>query len=84
MCVNYYPRCPDPSITYGSTAHTDGGSLTILLQDDVAGLWIQKKNEWVQVKPLANSFVVNIGDQVEVYPTSWFMHCKTHAHYMSS
>jgi isopenicillin N synthase-like dioxygenase len=73
MCVNYYPRCPDPSVTYGSTPHRDAGSLTILLQDDVPGLWFQKNNEWIQVKPLANAFVVSIGDQVEVYQTPQFM-----------
>lgn len=66
MGVNYYPQCPDPSLTLGATVHSDSCSLTILLQDEVPGLQIRKGDEWIQVKPLANSFVINIGDQIEL------------------
>ena len=44
-------------------AHTDYGTLTLLLQrDDVPGLQVLSKDEWVDVPVIPGSFVVNIGD----------------------
>merc|ERR1711991_881792 len=44
-------------------AHTDYGSLTILLpQAGTSGLQIKKKNTWVDVPALEDCFVINIGD----------------------
>lgn len=44
-------------------AHTDYGSLTILLQDSVGGLQVRnRRNEWVDAVPRADSFVINLGD----------------------
>lgn len=44
-------------------AHTDYGSLTILLQDSVGGLQVRnRRREWVDAVPRANSFVINLGD----------------------
>lgn len=66
MGVNYYPPCPDPSLTYGISAHSDIGTLTVLLQDDVPGLQIRKDHDWFLVKPLPNAFVINLADQTEI------------------
>ncbi|WCJ38370.1 2-oxoglutarate (2OG) and Fe(II)-dependent oxygenase superfamily protein [Euphorbia peplus] len=66
LSVNNYPRCPEPSLTYGTTSHCDPGLLTILLQDDVGGLQFLKDGEWLGVGPLPNSFVVNIGYQLQI------------------
>ncbi|CAM0947985.1 unnamed protein product [Alopecurus aequalis] len=38
MNVNYYPPCPDPSLTLGLLPHCDRHLLTVLSQGDVAGL----------------------------------------------
>ncbi|XP_076908521.1 putative 2-oxoglutarate-dependent dioxygenase SLC1 [Bidens hawaiensis] len=67
MVVNCYPACPQPQLTLGLPPHSDYGLLTLLLQDQVEGLQIQHKGKWVTVKPIPNSFVVNIGDQFEIF-----------------
>eukprot|EP00253_Pinus_taeda_P035747 PITA_35747 len=51
-----------------SKAHTDIGCLTILYQDHVGGLQIRtKEGEWINTKPLPGSFVVNIGDCLQMW-----------------
>ena len=46
--------------------HTDYGFLTILKQDDSGGLEVRSGAEtWVAAPPIANTFVVNIGDMLE-------------------
>lgn len=66
MAINYYPRCPNPELTYGLPSHTDPNALTVLLQDQVSGLQFLKNGRWVAVHPIPNAFVVNIGDQLQV------------------
>lgn len=66
MVVNCYPPCPQPDITLGMPPHTDYGFLTLLLQDQVRGLEIKLQDKWVTVQPIPNSFVVNVGDHLEV------------------
>ncbi|MCL7032594.1 hypothetical protein MKW94_018834 [Papaver nudicaule] len=67
MRMNYYPPCPQPEQVIGLTPHSDAGGLTILLQlSEVDGLQIKKNNVWLNIKPLPNAFVVNIGDILEV------------------
>lgn len=67
MAINYYPRCPEPELTYGLPAHTDPNALTILLQQpNVAGLQVLKDGKWIAVEPRPNAFVINIGDQLQV------------------
>ncbi len=63
---NYYPPCPLPSLTLGLGAHTDPNLLTILHQCKVGGLQIYRNGSWLSVKPLTNSFILNIGDSFEV------------------
>ncbi|KAJ0968915.1 hypothetical protein J5N97_021792 [Dioscorea zingiberensis] len=66
MAINYYPPCPEPELTYGLPAHTDPNALTILLQDQhVPGLQVLKDGKWIAVNPHPNSFVVNLGDQLQ-------------------
>lgn len=66
MVVNCYPPCPEPDLTLGMPPHSDYGFLTLLLQDEVAGLQIQQQGQWVTLEPNPNSFVVNVGDHLEV------------------
>ncbi|KAL1359894.1 hypothetical protein HN51_005233 [Arachis hypogaea] len=65
--VNFYPKCPQPDLTLGLSAHSDPGGMTILLPDDfVSGLQVRKGNHWITVKPLPNAFIINVGDQIQV------------------
>ncbi len=64
--MNYYPPCPLPSLTLGLGAHSDPNLLTILHQCKVGGLQIYRDGSWFSVKPLPNSFIVNVGDSFEV------------------
>ncbi|KAH0468723.1 hypothetical protein IEQ34_001955 [Dendrobium chrysotoxum] len=67
MRVNYYPTCPQPDLTLGLSSHSDPGGITVLLPDDkVKGLQIRHGGGWVTVQPLSDSFIVNVGDQVQV------------------
>ncbi|MCO5595135.1 hypothetical protein L7F22_049173 [Adiantum nelumboides] len=66
MGVNLYPPCPDPSLTYGVSPHSDVGYFTVLLQDEVPGLQIKKEENWYLVKPISNAFVINLADQIEI------------------
>ncbi|CAK7357499.1 unnamed protein product [Dovyalis caffra] len=66
MAMNYYPPCPQPELTYGLPGHTDPNLITILLQDDVPGLQVLRNGKWIAVNPIPNTFIVNIGDQMQV------------------
>lgn len=66
MAINYYPPCPEPELTYGLPGHADPNVITILLQDDVAGLQVLIDGKWVAVNPVPNTFTVNVGDQIQV------------------
>ena len=66
--MNYYPACLRPDLVLGISPHSDGSALTLLLQDDeITALQIKHKESWVNVKPIPNSLVVNIGDATEVF-----------------
>lgn len=73
--LNYYPvddpmagskRKPDSAAGYGIHHHSDAGALTILLQDSIGGLQVHKDGYWHDVEPIAGSFVINIGDMMQV------------------
>ncbi|TVU01333.1 hypothetical protein EJB05_53203, partial [Eragrostis curvula] len=67
MRVNYYPKCPQPDVTLGLSSHSDPGGITLLLvDDDVKGTQVRKGNTWVTVQPITGSFVVNVGDQIQI------------------
>ncbi|XP_047070028.1 flavanone 3-dioxygenase 2-like [Lolium rigidum] len=67
MAVNYYPRCPEPDLTYGLPKHTDPNALTILLMDPhVSGLQVLRDGaKWIAVHPRPNALVINLGDQLQ-------------------
>ncbi|XP_062117419.1 probable 2-oxoglutarate-dependent dioxygenase SLC1 [Humulus lupulus] len=67
MVVNCYPPCPQPDLTLGMPPHSDYGFLTLLLQDEVEGLQIQFQDQWLTVDPIPGSFVVNVGDHLEIF-----------------
>ncbi len=65
--VHYPDQKQEPvpgQLRYG--AHSDYGGLTILRQDGApGGLQVcLKSGEWVDVQPIADSFVINVGDLI--------------------
>ncbi|XP_024522044.1 protein DMR6-LIKE OXYGENASE 1 [Selaginella moellendorffii] len=63
---NWYPPCEEPGLVLGAGSHTDPDIITILLQDEVGGLQLLKDSKWIACKPLHGSFVVNVGDCLQV------------------
>ncbi|XP_048139069.1 jasmonate-induced oxygenase 4-like isoform X1 [Rhodamnia argentea] len=64
--TNFYPKCPQPDLTLGLSAHSDPGFLTILLPDPhVSGLQVRHRDHWVTVKPIPNALIVNLADQMQ-------------------
>ena len=61
---HYTPAQPTAD-DWGVGEHTDYGLLTLLGQDDNAGLQVRTTNGWVDVPPDADTFVCNIGDMLE-------------------
>jgi isopenicillin N synthase-like dioxygenase len=49
----------------GVGEHTDYGLLTILRQDTSGGLQVKSKSHWIEVTPLPNAFVCNVGDMLD-------------------
>lgn len=68
----------DDDFKWGAQEHTDYGVLTVLIQDEVGGLQVQLKDgQWIEVPPIPNSFVINIGDALEIW-TSGAYKATTH------
>jgi len=63
---NYPPNAAtDGESQWGVGEHTDYGLLTILRQDHSGGLQVKSQAQWIEARPLANSFVCNIGDMLD-------------------
>ncbi|MED6176524.1 Scopoletin 8-hydroxylase [Stylosanthes scabra] len=71
--MNYYPVCPNPDLTVGVGRHSDMGTMTVLLQDGIGGLYVKldednnnNDGEWAEIPPIHGSLVINIGDIIEI------------------
>ncbi|KAK9150706.1 hypothetical protein Syun_009015 [Stephania yunnanensis] len=69
---HYYPECPEPELTMGTSKHSDNDFLTILLQDQIGGLQVLCQGKWVDVPPVHGGIVVNIGDLLQLISNDKF------------
>ncbi len=71
LVANYYPPVDEEPEAgqYRKGPHSDWGTLTVLYQDDTGGLEVldRQNDAWVPVPIVPDSFVVNIGDLMEVW-----------------
>ncbi len=62
----HYP--PHPPTTagrqFGLRPHSDTTAFTIVAQGDVGGLQVEHGGDWIDVPPIPDSFVINIGDMM--------------------
>ncbi len=69
-------RYPPPSEQFptdqGVGAHTDGGFLTFVHQDEVGGLEAEVHGEWVRVPARPGAFVINIGEMLQLVSQGYF------------
>jgi isopenicillin N synthase-like dioxygenase len=68
--LNLYPKRPaatESTEQLGVNQHSDAGALTVLLQDDQAGLEVHRDGHWYLVEPRPGALVINIGDIVQVW-----------------
>ncbi|KAL8162675.1 hypothetical protein V2J09_014164 [Rumex salicifolius] len=66
---NCYPPCPNPELIAGVTRHLDISCLTVLLQDDVGGLYVRAEDggeSRVYVLPTKGALVINVGDTLQI------------------
>lgn len=73
--LNHYPpqENPENENDIGVVPHADSGGFTILWQDDNGGLEVQSKSgEWVGAPPIPDTFVINIGDILQIWTNGRF------------
>ena len=63
--LHYPPRPPQTSgRQFGLRPHSDTTAFTILVQDDVGGLQVERNGDWIDVPPIAGPDIINIGDMM--------------------
>ncbi|MBV8450059.1 MAG: isopenicillin N synthase family oxygenase [Hyphomicrobiales bacterium] len=49
---------------FGIRPHADTTAFTVLAQDNVGGLQVQRGESWIEAPPVEDTFVINIGDMM--------------------
>lgn len=67
-----YPASEHEDDDQGLGAHRDAGFLSMILQDDVGGLQVQRAGGWVDVPRIDGTYVVNLGEMVQLLTHGYF------------
>ena len=71
--VFHYPPHEAGDDGWGVGEHTDYGLLTLLAQDDNAGLQVHSETAgWIDAPPIPGTFVCNIGDMLDRLTGGWY------------
>ena len=75
LLLNHFPPQENPTAynDIGLVPHADAGGFTILWQDGTGGLEIQNRlGEWVGAPPIDDTFVINIGNVMQMWSNGRF------------
>ncbi|KAG6711029.1 hypothetical protein I3842_05G033100 [Carya illinoinensis] len=74
---NFFPPCPQPELAMGLPPHSDPTLLTLLINNGISGLQLQRQGKWVNVNSIPNAFMVIFGDQMEIMSNGKY-ECAVH------
>ncbi len=75
--IHYPARNNSQNGEQGVGAHKDAGLLTLLWQDNNGGLQVETDQGWIDIPPLENAFVINIGEVFEL-ATNGYLRANIH------
>lgn len=75
--IHYPARNDQPDSEQGVGAHKDTGLLTFLWQDDNGGLQVETDSGWIDITPIEDAFVINIGEVLEL-ATNGYLRANVH------
>lgn len=73
-----YPAATTPDERQGLGEHRDAGFMSIILQDEVGGLQVQRGGEFIDVPRIDGTYVVNLGEMLQLLTHGYFaatIHC---------
>ncbi|CAA7026403.1 unnamed protein product [Microthlaspi erraticum] len=73
MLGHYYPPCPEPDLTLGTSQHSDNSFLTVLLPDQIEGLQVCREGYWFDVPHVPGALIINIGDLLQLITNDKFI-----------
>ncbi|KAI9563505.1 hypothetical protein GHT06_010968 [Daphnia sinensis] len=72
----YYPSLADTDTLAGVVRcglHSDYGTITLLLQDDMGGLEILSQGKWFPAKPIPGTIMINLGDMMQFWTSDRYV-----------
>ena len=76
--ISRYPALPAGAVAgQGLGLHQDSGLFTFILQDEVPGLQVLLDGELMDVKPVPNTFIVNLGEMFQT-ATNGYLRATKH------
>ncbi|MDC1287935.1 isopenicillin N synthase family oxygenase [Gammaproteobacteria bacterium] len=65
--ISRYPAQQDPQASsQGLGLHHDSGLFTLIMQNEVSGLQVERNGQLLAVEPLPGAFIVNLGEMFQI------------------